>query len=40
MNGDTGGRNAYLQRLRRIEGEGRGIAEMIDEDKYCTDVLA
>ena len=28
-----------LARLRRIEGQVRGIARMIDEDKYCIDVL-
>jgi CsoR family transcriptional regulator, copper-sensing transcriptional repressor len=26
-------------RLRRIEGQVRGIARMIEEDKYCIDVL-
>ena len=29
----------YLKRLRRIEGQVRGIARMIDEDVYCIDVL-
>lgn len=29
----------YLKRLRRIEGQVRGIARMIDEDTYCIDVL-
>ena len=29
----------YSKRLRRIEGQVRGIARMIDEDKYCIDVL-
>jgi len=29
----------YAKRLRRIEGQIRGIAKMIDEDKYCIDVL-
>ncbi|HEU0190510.1 MAG TPA: metal-sensitive transcriptional regulator [Mycobacterium sp.] len=29
----------YSKRLRRIEGQVRGIAKMIDEDKYCIDVL-
>lgn len=29
----------YLTRLKRIEGQVRGIARMIDEDKYCIDVL-
>ena len=28
-----------LARLRRIEGQVRGIARMVDEDKYCIDVL-
>lgn len=29
----------YAKRMRRIEGQVRGIAKMIDEDKYCIDVL-
>jgi DNA-binding FrmR family transcriptional regulator len=29
----------YAKRLNRIEGQVRGIARMIDEDKYCIDVL-
>ncbi len=28
-----------LRRLRRIEGQAGGIARMIDEDRYCVDVL-
>jgi DNA-binding FrmR family transcriptional regulator len=32
-------KEAYAKRLRRIEGQVRGIAKMIDEDKYCIDVL-
>ena len=28
-----------LQRLRRIEGQARGLARMIDEDRYCVDVI-
>lgn len=28
-----------LTRLRRIEGQVRGIARMIDEDRYCIDVV-
>lgn len=28
-----------LQRLKRIEGQVRGIAKMIDENKYCIDIL-
>jgi CsoR family transcriptional regulator, copper-sensing transcriptional repressor len=30
---------AHLKRMARIEGQVRGIARMIDEDKYCIDVL-
>ena len=39
MNGYASDKDAYLQRLRRVEGQVRGIAKMIDEDKYCIDVL-
>jgi DNA-binding FrmR family transcriptional regulator len=29
----------YAKRMRRIEGQVRGVAKMIDEDKYCIDIL-
>ena len=29
----------YLGRLRRIEGQVRGLARMVEEDKYCIDIL-
>jgi len=29
----------YLRRLRRIEGQARGLQRMVDEDKYCIDIL-
>jgi DNA-binding FrmR family transcriptional regulator len=29
----------YRNRLRRIEGQVRGLARMIEEDEYCIDVL-
>ena len=29
----------YLNRLRRIEGQVRGLQRMIDEDVYCLDIL-
>ena len=32
-------KTGYLKRMRRIEGQVRGIARMIDEDVYCIDVL-
>ena len=28
-----------LKRLRRLEGQVRGIQKMVDEDRYCADVL-
>ncbi|MDI3299248.1 MAG: metal-sensitive transcriptional regulator [Bacillota bacterium] len=28
-----------LQRLRKIEGQVRGIERMIDEERYCVDIL-
>lgn len=28
-----------LNRLRRVEGQVRGVARMIEEDRYCIDVL-
>ncbi|HZJ40549.1 MAG TPA: metal-sensitive transcriptional regulator, partial [Demequina sp.] len=33
------GRADLLTRLNRIEGQVRGIARMVDDDKYCIDVL-
>lgn len=30
---------ALLKRLNRIEGQVRGVAKMVDEDKYCIDIL-
>ncbi|GAB3479040.1 metal-sensitive transcriptional regulator [Amycolatopsis cihanbeyliensis] len=32
-------KEAYLKRLRRIEGQIRGLQRMIEQDKYCIDVL-
>lgn len=32
-------RTAVRNRLRRIEGQVRGIAAMVDEDRYCIDIL-
>ena len=29
----------YLKRLRRIEGQARGIQRMVDEESYCIDIL-
>ena len=32
-------KDAYLKRLRRIEGQIRGLQRMVEEDKYCIDIL-
>ncbi|MHC1562787.1 metal-sensitive transcriptional regulator [Actinomycetospora sp. C-140] len=37
--GYAGNKDDHLRRLRRIEGQVRGIARMIEDDKYCIDVL-
>ena len=36
---DAADKQALLGRLRRIEGQVRGVHRMIDEDTYCIDVL-
>jgi CsoR family transcriptional regulator, copper-sensing transcriptional repressor len=39
MHGYTSDKDKYLRRLRRIEGQVRGLQRMVDEDKYCIDIL-
>lgn len=39
VNGYAQSKDNYLKRLRRIEGQVRGIARMVEEDTYCIDVL-
>jgi DNA-binding FrmR family transcriptional regulator len=39
MYGYASGKEDYLQRLRRIEGQVRGLQRMVEEDAYCIDVL-
>ena len=39
MRGYTQDKDAYLKRLRRIEGQVRGLQRMVEEDAYCIDVL-
>jgi DNA-binding FrmR family transcriptional regulator len=39
MRGYTQDKDAYLKRLRRIEGQVRGLQRMVEEDTYCIDVL-
>ncbi|MDO7867881.1 metal-sensitive transcriptional regulator [Nocardioides jiangxiensis] len=37
--GYIGDKNAYLTRLRRIEGQVRGLQRMVEEEQYCIDIL-
>lgn len=37
--GYTADKDRVLSRLRRIQGQVRGIEKMVDEDRYCIDVL-
>ena len=32
-------KNRYLARLKRIEGQARGIHRMVEEEQYCIDIL-
>ena len=32
-------KDRYLGRLKRIEGQARGISKMVDDEKYCIDIL-
>ena len=32
-------REDYLKRLRRIEGQARGLQRMVEEEEYCIDIL-
>jgi DNA-binding FrmR family transcriptional regulator len=34
-----GNKDDYLKRLRRIEGQVRGLHRMVEEEKYCIDIL-
>jgi CsoR family transcriptional regulator, copper-sensing transcriptional repressor len=37
--GYTASKQQLINRLRRIEGQVRGVQKMVDEDRYCIDVL-
>jgi DNA-binding FrmR family transcriptional regulator len=37
--GYTATKDQLLKRLRRVEGQVRGIEKMVDDDRYCIDVL-
>ncbi|MFL5562710.1 MAG: metal-sensitive transcriptional regulator [Gemmatimonadaceae bacterium] len=36
---DPDAKERNTKRLRRIEGQVRGIAKMVDEDRYCADIM-
>ena len=37
--GYMGDKAKYLARLKRIEGQARGVHRMVDEEQYCIDIL-
>ena len=37
--GYTPHKDDLLKRLRRVEGQARGLQRMVEEDKYCIDIL-
>jgi CsoR family transcriptional regulator, copper-sensing transcriptional repressor len=39
MRGYSGEKDALIKRLRRIEGQIRGLQRMVENDEYCIDVL-
>jgi len=39
VSGYAGNKDQVLNRLRRIEGQVRGLQRMVEEDTYCIDVL-
>ena len=36
---DAAGKERNLKRLRRIEGQVRGLQRMVEEDRYCADIM-
>lgn len=39
MHGYLSDKERYLARLKRIEGQVRGLQRMVDEEQYCIDIL-
>jgi DNA-binding FrmR family transcriptional regulator len=37
--GYNGSKQALVNRLRRVEGQVRGVQKMVEDDRYCIDVL-
>jgi CsoR family transcriptional regulator, copper-sensing transcriptional repressor len=36
---DAAGKERNLKRLRRIEGQVRGLQKMVDDERYCADIM-
>jgi DNA-binding FrmR family transcriptional regulator len=36
---DPGARDRNLKRLKRVEGQVRGLQRMVEEDRYCADIM-
>jgi DNA-binding FrmR family transcriptional regulator len=39
VRGYTPNKDGYLRRLRRVEGQVRGLQRMVEQDEYCIDIL-
>jgi CsoR family transcriptional regulator, copper-sensing transcriptional repressor len=39
VHGYTEGKEDYLKRMRKIEGQVRGLQKMVEDDRYCIDIL-
>jgi DNA-binding FrmR family transcriptional regulator len=39
VRGYTASKDELRKRLRRVEGQVRGVQKMVEEDRYCIDVL-
>jgi len=39
LHGYSRDKAAYTRRLRRVEGQVRGLQRMVEEEKYCIDIL-
>jgi DNA-binding FrmR family transcriptional regulator len=39
LHGYTEQKDTHLKRLRRVEGQVRGLQRMVEEDQYCIDIL-
>jgi DNA-binding FrmR family transcriptional regulator len=39
MHGYSAHKDDYIKRLSRVEGQIRGLSRMVEQDKYCIDIL-